>query len=91
MVAGTVCPMQTTHAIPLLVTVPRAAQMLGVTPATAYSWIKAGDLPHLRLGGGLRVPTAHLAEMLGVSIETLVSTSGPRPTRGERLRLGEDR
>jgi len=54
-----------------VLSVPEAARLLGVTPATAYSWIRSGDLPHIRLGGRIRVPTALLAEMLGLDIDQM--------------------
>jgi excisionase family DNA binding protein len=33
-----------------LLTVPEAAEILAVAPATVYEWIRAGRLPHIRLG-----------------------------------------
>ena len=42
-----------------------------VTPATVYAWIRDDEFPHLRLGGRIRIPTARLAEMLGVTVEDL--------------------
>jgi len=55
----------------LTITVHQAAEALQVQPATIYAWIRDDELPHLRLGGGIRIPTAKLAEMLGVTVEDL--------------------
>lgn len=48
--------------------VDQAAQALGVSRAYAYLLVQRGELPVIRLGGKrVRVPTAALRQMLGVS------------------------
>ena len=37
--------------LPLLLTVPRAAQLLGITRAATYRLVASGELPGRRLGG----------------------------------------
>ncbi|WP_329781980.1 helix-turn-helix transcriptional regulator [[Mycobacterium] crassicus] len=49
--------------------VPRAAEYLGVSRAFAYEMAKNGTLPTIKLGPRrVRVPTAALADMLGVEL-----------------------
>ncbi|MCH8984257.1 MAG: helix-turn-helix domain-containing protein, partial [Acidobacteria bacterium] len=43
---------------PPAISVHEAARILQVTPATAYSWVRNGELPSVRLGGRIRIPTA---------------------------------
>ena len=47
------------------VTVPEAAEVLGISRGVAYEAARTGELPTLRLGRRLVVPTARLLEMLG--------------------------
>lgn len=49
-----------------------AAKALGVTPATVYEWCRNDEIPHMRLGNRLKIPTAKLAELLGLRPEELV-------------------
>jgi len=49
------------------VSIPRAAQVLGVSRSYAYQLAAAGDLPVIRLGAKrVRVPTVALRRMLGI-------------------------
>lgn len=51
------------------VSVEEAGRYLGVSRAFAYSMVRAGDLPVIRLGTRrVRVPTAKLLEMLGIAV-----------------------
>ncbi len=50
--------------LPLLIPVPRAAQLLGISRAAAYRFASAGDLPTRRLGRRVYVVTAKLREFL---------------------------
>lgn len=61
---------------PPAISVHDAARIFQVTPATAYAWVRNGELPSIRLGGRIRIPTARLADLLGVTVEELAS-SGP--------------
>jgi hypothetical protein len=50
--------------LPLLIPVPRAAQLLGISRAAAYRFASAGDLPTKRLGRRVYVVTGKLREFL---------------------------
>ena len=49
--------------LPLLLAVPRAAGLLGISRAAAYRLVASGDLPVRRLGGRVYVVTAGLREL----------------------------
>ncbi len=55
--------------LPPVVDVPTAAAILGVGRSAAYELIRCGQWPTpvLRLGKLIRVPTAPLLELVGVS------------------------
>lgn len=57
----------------LTVTVPEAARLLSISRSTAYSAARAGQLPTVRMGRRLLVPTHALRDLLGL-----------HPERGER-------
>ena len=50
--------------LPLLIPVPRAAQLLGISRAAAYRFASAGDLPTKRLGRRIYVVSARLREFI---------------------------
>jgi excisionase family DNA binding protein len=50
--------------LPLLISVPKAAKLLGISRAAAYRHANAGDLPIKRLGRRMYVITAHLQEFV---------------------------
>lgn len=50
--------------LPLLLAVPRAAAMLGISRAAAYRLAAAGELPVRRLGGRVYVVTAELQQLI---------------------------
>ena len=50
--------------LPLLLPVPAAAKLLGISRAAAYRHANAGDLPVKRLGRRLYVITARLREFI---------------------------
>lgn len=50
--------------LPLLLAVPRAAQLLGISRAAAYRLVAAGELPVRRLGGRVYVVTAGLRDLV---------------------------
>jgi len=56
---------QTTDQLPALLTVPRAAELLGISRASAYRYAASGELPVQRLGGRVYVVTARLLAMIG--------------------------
>ena len=47
------------------VTVERAAEVLGIGRGSAYEAARTGELPTIRIGRRLLVPTALLLKMLG--------------------------
>jgi predicted DNA-binding transcriptional regulator AlpA len=51
--------------LPALLTVPRAASLLGISRASAYRYAASGDLPVRRLGGRVYVVTARLLAIIG--------------------------
>jgi predicted DNA-binding transcriptional regulator AlpA len=55
--------------LPLLIPVPRAAQLLGISRAAAYRFASTGDLPTKRLGRRVYVVTAKLREFLATEGE----------------------
>ncbi|BCI52221.1 hypothetical protein NIIDNTM18_14990 [Mycolicibacterium litorale] len=48
---------------PLLLSVPHAAQLLGISRAAAYRLVNSGELPVRRLGGRVYVVTARLRDI----------------------------
>jgi excisionase family DNA binding protein len=55
--------------LPPTISVEQAAKLLGVSRSAAYRAAASGQLPTLAFGRRLRVPTAPLLKMLGVSFE----------------------
>jgi excisionase family DNA binding protein len=51
---------------PLVVSVPDAAVLLGISRAHAYELVARGELPHLRLGRRVVIPRAALESLLVV-------------------------
>ncbi|MEM9041984.1 MAG: helix-turn-helix domain-containing protein [Actinomycetota bacterium] len=45
-------------------TVTQAAAVLGISRTTAYECVRSGELPALRLGGRIVVPTRAIDELL---------------------------
>jgi excisionase family DNA binding protein len=50
---------------PLTLTVEDAARLLGISRGLAYEAARRGELPTIRLGRRLLVPTARLYELVG--------------------------
>jgi predicted DNA-binding transcriptional regulator AlpA len=50
--------------LPLLIPVPRAAKLPGISRAAAYRFASAGDLPTKRLGRRVYVVSAKLREFI---------------------------
>ena len=49
---------------PLLIPIPKAARLLGISRSAAYRCAASGDLPTAHLGGRVYVVTAKLRELL---------------------------
>jgi excisionase family DNA binding protein len=68
----------TPEELPPTVTIEQAGRMLGISRRSAYRAAARGDLPTLRVGRRLIVPTARLLHLLGMpshSIGTALSAS----------------
>jgi excisionase family DNA binding protein len=50
--------------LPLLIPVPQAAKLLGISRAAAYRFASAGELPTKRLGRRVYVMSAKLREFI---------------------------
>jgi hypothetical protein len=50
--------------LPMLISVPRAAALLGISRAAGYRFAATGDLPVRRLGGRVYVVTRRLLELV---------------------------
>jgi excisionase family DNA binding protein len=50
--------------LPLLLAVPRAAKLLGISRSAAYRLADSGELPVRRLGGRIYVVTAKLFDLV---------------------------
>ncbi len=72
-------------ALPAVVDVSTAAQALGLGKTAAYELIRCGQWPTpvLRLGKSIRIPTAPLLDLLGVSSEVTPDSAG-LPRAGAR-------
>ena len=73
--SGAYYGMRNDHAVTL--TVEQAAAVPGIGRSTAYELVHTGDIPSLRLGRRLVVPTAALADALGVSVAVSHATTNP--------------
>lgn len=60
--------------LPPTITVPEAAELLGVGVRSAYRAVQKGQIPSLRVGRRLLVPTAGLLRLVGLSSVTDRST-----------------
>lgn len=63
-------------ALPVVVDVVTAGEVLGMGRTAAYEMARRGDfpVPVLRLGRRYRVATAHLRELLGIDLEPTPTT-----------------
>ena len=52
--------------LPGLLKVEQASELMGISRSAAYRAVATGDLPSVRFGCRLYVPTARLLELLGV-------------------------
>lgn len=55
--------------LPLLIPVPEAAKLIGISRAAAYRFASAGDLPTKRLGRRIYVVSAKLREFIETADE----------------------
>ena len=52
-------------ALPPTLTIPEAARLFGISHSAAYRAARKGEIPTIRIGRRLLVPTAKLFDMLG--------------------------
>jgi excisionase family DNA binding protein len=52
-------------ALPATMTIPEVAELLGISRSAAYRAVARGEIPTIRIGRRLLVPTAKLYAMLG--------------------------
>jgi excisionase family DNA binding protein len=66
--------------LPAVIDVPTAASLLGIGRTVAYELIRTGEWPTpvFRLGKLIRIPTAPLLELLGIT-RTLLPKAQPQP------------
>lgn len=57
------------HELPPTVSVEEAGQLLGISRRSAYRAVNRGEIPVLRLGRRMLVPSAKLLAMLGIAAE----------------------
>ena len=69
-------PQSELDGLPVFITVPHAAQLLGLKRASAYRLAASGELPAQRLGGRVYIVTARLAALLRGVPSTLQSAEG---------------
>ena len=50
---------------PATMTIPEAARLLGISRSAAYRAVARGEIPTIRIGRRLLVPTAKLYRLLG--------------------------
>jgi len=55
---------------PLTMTVEQAGRLLGISRGAAYRAAACGQIPTIRLGRRLLVPTARLHQLLGITTTT---------------------
>jgi len=61
----------------LTVRVDDAAALLGLSRHGAYAAIREGQIPSIRIGRAIRVPTAQLRAMLGIETRQAAASSPP--------------
>ena len=67
----------------LTISVEDAARLLGISRGLAYEAARRGELPTIRLGRRLLVPTARLLDLVGANGEEVIhEMNGRRVTGG---------
>lgn len=60
-------------------TVAEAAALLRVDKGAAYAAVRRGELPAIRVGRAIRIPTAKLADLLGIPHRDVDPEEARRP------------
>ena len=63
--------------LPAALTVEEAASVCQIGRSSAYEGVRTGEIPSIRIGRSIRVPTALLMKMLGV--ETIAESADRSP------------
>ncbi len=64
----------------LLVSIPIAATLLDVSPATIYRWISEGEFKYIELPSGvMKISLEYIAALTGYSMEYLVQVVRSMP------------
>ena len=61
-------------ALPPTLTIPETARLLGISRSAAYRAAACGEIPTIRIGRRLLVPTAKLFDMLGWPLDDTPAT-----------------
>jgi excisionase family DNA binding protein len=72
----------TTAPAPLTVSVEEAGRLLGISRGAAYRAATCGQIPTIRVGRRLLVPTARLHQLLGLTHDTGGTVAGEAPVDG---------
>lgn len=59
-----------------LLNIAEVIEMLPLGRSTVYAAIRAGEIPSIRIGRRLLIPTAALCELVGLAPEDLAETAG---------------
>lgn len=57
--------------LPPTISVERAGEVLGISRSSAYRAVRAGELPTIRVGRRLLVPTSRLLDLLGITSSSM--------------------
>jgi excisionase family DNA binding protein len=68
----------TLRELPPTITVERAGELLGISRRSAYRAAASGELPTIRLGRRLLVPSARLLALLGLPEDRLADAPAQR-------------
>ena len=60
--------------VALVVTVPEAARLLGISRTHAYELVTRGELVHVRLGRRIVIPRHALDALLGIGADRTAAT-----------------
>ena len=69
--------------------VSEAASVLGLSRNSVYAAIRSGEVPSIRVGRRFLVPTALLAEMLGLPSDRSPASSDPIEEPGSSQRVDQ--
>ncbi len=59
-------PIAAREPLPAVLTVEEAAEVLRIGRSAAYAAVRAGEIPSIKVGRAIRVPTRRLEAMLGL-------------------------